>query len=51
MLDYTSVDFPFTEFPKGLTSLIDKIKARKHFIKSNYAISTKEPTLLICKEK
>jgi hypothetical protein len=21
MLDYTTVDFPFTEFPKGLTSL------------------------------
>jgi hypothetical protein len=25
------------------------IKAKKTFIKSNYAISTKEPTLLICK--
>jgi hypothetical protein len=49
MLDYTTVDFPFTEFPKGLTSLY-LIKAKKTFIKSNYAISTKEPTLLICKE-
>ncbi|MFV8369057.1 LPS export ABC transporter periplasmic protein LptC [Flavobacterium sp. LB2R40] len=41
MLDYASVDFPFTEFPKGIdVTLYDK-KAKKTFIKSNYAISYK----------
>jgi hypothetical protein len=49
MLDYTTVDFPFTEFPKGLTSLY-LIKAKKTFIKSIMRFPTKEPTLLICKE-
>ena len=41
MLDYASVNFPFTEFPKGIdVTLYDK-KAKKTFIKSNYAISYK----------
>jgi hypothetical protein len=45
MLDYTTVDFPFTEFPKGLTSLY-LIKAKKTFIKSNYAISYKGTNII-----
>ena len=41
MLDYASISFPFTEFPKGIdVTLYDK-KAKKTFIKSNYAISYK----------
>ena len=46
MLDFSSVDFPFTEFPKGIdVTLYDK-KAKRTFIKSNYAVSYK-PTNII----
>ena len=46
MLDYSSVDFPFTEFPKGIdVTLFDK-KAKKTFIKSNYAISYKGTNII-----
>ncbi|TRX36323.1 LPS export ABC transporter periplasmic protein LptC [Flavobacterium restrictum] len=46
MLDYSSVDFPFTEFPKGIdVTLYDK-KAKKTFVRSNYAISY-QPTGII----
>lgn len=41
MIDYASVDFPFTEFPKGIdVTLYDK-NAKKTFIKSDYATSYK----------
>ncbi|AWI25454.1 LPS export ABC transporter periplasmic protein LptC [Flavobacterium pallidum] len=41
MLDYSSVRFPFTEFPKGIDlTLFDK-NAKKTFIKSDYAVSFK----------
>ena len=46
MLDYSSIDFPFTEFPKGIdVTLFDK-KAKKTFIKSNYAISYKGTSII-----
>ena len=46
MLDYASVDFPFTEFPKGINvTLFDK-KAKKTFISSNYAISYKGTNII-----
>lgn len=46
MLDYATVDFPFTEFPKGIdVTLFDK-KAKKTFIKSNYAISYKGTNII-----
>lgn len=46
MLDYASVRFPFTEFPKGIdVTLYDK-KGKKTFIKSNYAISYKGTTVI-----
>jgi LPS export ABC transporter protein LptC len=46
MLDYASVDFPFTEFPKGIdVTLFDK-NAKKTFIKSNYAISYKGTNII-----
>lgn len=41
MLDYSNLDFPFTEFPKGLdVTLYDK-KQKRTFIRSNYAVSYK----------
>jgi LPS export ABC transporter protein LptC len=46
MLDYASVDFPFTEFPKGIdVTLYDK-KEKKTFIRSNYAISFKGTNII-----
>lgn len=46
MLDYATVDFPFTEFPKGIdVTLFDK-KAKKTFVKSNYAISYKGTNII-----
>jgi LPS export ABC transporter protein LptC len=46
MLDYASVDFPFTEFPKGVdVTLYDK-KGKKTRITSKYAVSYK-PTGII----
>jgi LPS export ABC transporter protein LptC len=41
MLDFNTVNFIFTEFPKGINlTLFDK-KAKKTFIKSDYAVSYK----------
>jgi LPS export ABC transporter protein LptC len=41
MLDYSNLEFPFTEFPKGLdVTLYDK-KQKRTFIRSNYAVSYK----------
>ncbi|MBC7747938.1 MAG: LPS export ABC transporter periplasmic protein LptC [Methylotenera sp.] len=46
MLDYSSVDFPFIEFPKGIdVTLYDK-KEKKTFIRSNYAISFKGTNII-----
>ncbi|WP_264526123.1 LPS export ABC transporter periplasmic protein LptC [Flavobacterium sp. N502536] len=46
MLDYSNLDFPFTEFPKGIdVTLYDKNQKRT-FIRSNYAVSYK-PTGII----
>lgn len=41
MLDYSSVEFPFTEFPKGIdVTLFDK-NAKKTFVTADYAITYK----------
>ena len=46
MLDYASVSYPFTEFPKGIdVTLYDK-KGKKTYIKANYAISYKGTTII-----
>lgn len=46
MLDFASVDFPFTEFPKGIdVTLYDK-KGKRTFIKSNYAVSYKQTGII-----
>ncbi|PWA05694.1 LPS export ABC transporter periplasmic protein LptC [Flavobacterium psychrotolerans] len=41
MLDYSNVEFPFTEFPKGIDVTLYDSKAKKTFITSDYAISFK----------
>lgn len=41
MLEYGSVDFPFTEFPKGIDVTLFDEKGKKTFVKSNYATSYK----------
>jgi LPS export ABC transporter protein LptC len=46
MLDYANVDFAFTEFPKGIDVTIFDNKAKKTFIRSDYAVSYK-PTSII----
>ncbi|MEN2399778.1 LPS export ABC transporter periplasmic protein LptC [Flavobacterium sp. MC2016-06] len=46
MLDYSNLDFPFTEFPKGIDLTIYDKKQKRTFIKSNYAVSYK-PTGII----
>ena len=46
MLDYSNLDFPFTEFPKGIdVTLYDK-KQKRTFIKSNYAVSYKFTSII-----
>ena len=46
MLDYAVVDFPFTEFPKGIhVTLYDK-NAKKTVVTSNYAVSYKQTGII-----
>lgn len=46
MLDYSSVSYPFTEFPKGIdVTMFDK-SGKKTFVKANYAISFKGSDLI-----
>ena len=41
MLDYSSVDFPFTEFPKGVDVTLYDNKGKTTRVTSNYAVSYK----------
>ncbi len=51
MLDYAVVDFPFTEFPKGVhVTLYDK-NAKKTVVTSNYAISYKQTGIIDLQDK
>ena len=46
MLDYSNLDFPFTEFPDGIdVTLYDKNQKRT-FIRSNYAVSYKQTGII-----
>ncbi|SHF95765.1 LPS export ABC transporter protein LptC [Flavobacterium fluvii] len=46
MREYASVDFPFTEFPKGIdVTLYDK-NGKKTYIKSDYATSFKSTNII-----
>jgi LPS export ABC transporter protein LptC len=46
MLDYGLVEFPFTEFPKGIDLTLFDAKEKKTFVQSNYAISYKGTDLI-----
>ena len=51
MLDYAVVDFPFTEFPKGIrVTLFDK-NAKETVITSNYAVSYKQTGIIDLQDK
>lgn len=41
MLDYATVEFPFTEFPEGIDVTMFDAKGKKTFIKSDYAVTFK----------
>jgi LPS export ABC transporter protein LptC len=41
MLDYSSIDFPFTEFPKGVDVTLYDNKGKTTRVTSNYAVSYK----------
>jgi len=41
MLDFASVNFPFTEFPKGIDVILYDDKGKRTFVKSDYAVSYK----------
>ncbi|KVV13764.1 Organic solvent tolerance protein OstA [Flavobacterium sp. TAB 87] len=46
MLDYATVAFPFTDFPKGIdVTLYDK-KGKRTFIVANYAVSYKQTGII-----
>lgn len=46
MLDYSNVDFAFTEFPKGVDVTIYDNKGKRTFIRSNYAVSYKQTNII-----
>lgn len=46
MLDYAAVDFPFTEFPKGVDVTLYDAKGKKTFVRSNYAVSYKKTGII-----
>ncbi|KAB1156768.1 LPS export ABC transporter periplasmic protein LptC [Flavobacterium luteum] len=41
MLDYSNVEFPFTEFPKGIDVTLYDAKGKKTFVVADYALSFK----------
>lgn len=41
MLDYATVEFPFTEFPKGINVTFFDENGKKTFVKANYAVTYK----------
>lgn len=46
MLDYATVEFPFTEFPVGVNVTLYDEKGKKTFVTSKYAISFKNTELI-----
>jgi LPS export ABC transporter protein LptC len=46
MLDYSNLEFPFTEFPKGIKVTIYDEKGNKSFITASYAISYSKSNLI-----
>ncbi|MDY0088887.1 MAG: LPS export ABC transporter periplasmic protein LptC [Flavobacteriaceae bacterium] len=46
MLDYSSVKYPFTEFPEGINLTIFDENNKKNFIRSDYAVTFKETDII-----
>jgi len=46
MLDYATVDYPFTEFPKGVNVTLYDKNGQKTFIRSDYAVQFKGTELI-----
>lgn len=46
MLDYSDLEFPFTEFPKGIKVTIYDDQAKKSFVTAKYAISYTKSNLI-----
>ena len=46
MLDYATVEFPFTEFPKGINVTVFDINGKRTFITANYAVTFKGTDLI-----
>ena len=46
MLEFGMVEFPFTEFPKGIDLTLFDVNGKKTFVKANYAISYKGTDLI-----
>ncbi len=46
MLDYSNVEFPFTEFPKGILVTMYDPKGKKTYISSDYAVTFKGTDLI-----
>jgi len=46
MLDYATVEFPFTEFPKGIKVTMYDESGKKTYITSKYAVSFKNTNLI-----
>ncbi len=46
MLDYATVEFPFTEFPKGINVTLYDDKGKKTFVVSSYAVTFKNTNLI-----
>jgi LPS export ABC transporter protein LptC len=46
MLDYATVEFPFTEFPKGIDVTFFDKKGKKTFVRSDYAVQYKGTNII-----
>ena len=46
MLDYSNVEFPFTEFPKGINVTMYDSNGKRTFITSDYAVTFKGTDLI-----
>lgn len=46
MLEFATINFPFTEFPKGINLTIYDGNGKKTFVTSNYAVSYKETKII-----
>jgi LPS export ABC transporter protein LptC len=46
MLEFSGVDFPFTEFPKGIDVTLYDNKGKRTFVKSDYAVSYKSTYII-----